>query len=123
MSLPVATTTITILRGATPSTEDPYGEGYDEVGDRDDSVATVDTSVRAVIAPAGAGNSGRSGGGESQVMEFRLVADDCDLQYTDTVLDDITGEEFAVVWAHGQPGLAGLDHVAANLRQTKGRSV
>lgn len=122
MSLPLATTTITVLRPALPATEDPYGDGYDAEVARDDDIATVETSVRAVISPAGAGLGGSSVGGESEVMEFRLVADPLDLSYLDLVIDETTDEEFEVVWAHLQPGLVGLDHMQAGLRTVKGRS-
>lgn len=118
--IPIATTTITVTREARPATEDPLGEGYDEPEDRDDTAATIAGGVRAVIA-TGSGN-GSKAGGESEQVEFRLTCDPCPLSYLDTVTDDTTGDVYEVRWATETPGVAGLGHVAAGLRTTKGRS-
>lgn len=122
MTLPLATTTIAVRRPTNPPTEDPYGDGYDDPADRDDAAPTVATGVRAVIAPTLAGSTGGEVGGQSEVVEFRLTADPCDLTYGDTVLDEVTAEEFLVIWSHTQPAVAGLEHVQAKLRTVKGRS-
>ena len=53
MTLPIASTTITVTREARPATEDPYGDGYDDPGDDDTSTSTPASGVRAVIAPGG----------------------------------------------------------------------
>ena len=122
VSIAVATTRITVERPATPSTEDPYGDGYDEPADRDDTSSNVVTDHRATISPS-VTSSGSGAGGESQVGIFRLTCDPCGLSYTDIVVDERTGERFEVLWAIQSPGVAGLGHVAAELRQIKGRSL
>lgn len=120
MSIVIATTTIAVNRPARPATEDPWGEGYDAAAARDNTTSTVATGIRATIAPGGA--SGSSVGGESQTIEFRLTCDPCPLAYGDTVTDETTGQLFDVEWAVETPGVEGLGHIAAGLRQTKGRS-
>lgn len=120
MSIVIATTTITVTRAARPATEDPWGDGYDEPADRDESTPTIASDVRATIAPGSA--SGSNSGGEQQVAEFRLTCDPCPLDYRDLVTDDTTGQEYEVLWAVENPGVAGLGHVAAGLRTIKGRA-
>lgn len=118
--IPLSTTTIEVRRPDRPTTEDPYGEGYDAPGDRDDDVPTVVSGVRAVISPATA--RGSDSGGQSELVEFVLKADPCDISYLDIVEDEVTGDVYDVEWAHSQPGVAGLAHVTAGLRTTKGRT-
>jgi hypothetical protein len=120
VTVAIATTRIDVTRPARPSTEDPYGDGYDEPEDRDDSSATVATGVRATISPASV--VGSNSGGESQVAEFRLACDPCDVTYRDTVTDT-EGQTFEVLWAVSSPGVAGLGHVEAGLRIISGRSL
>jgi hypothetical protein len=121
VSIAIATTRVTVKRPSRPSTEDPYGDGYDEPEDRDDTEATVVANHRATISPAGM--TGVSSGGESEVAEFRLTCDPCSMSYLDTVTDETTGQVFDVLWANETPGVAGLGHVAAGLRTIKGRSL
>lgn len=119
MSIVIATTTITVRRARQPATEDPYGEGYDDAGDRDPAVDVVASEVRATIAPAS--TRGSDSGGSSQVAEFKLACDPCGLSHLDTVVDDHDGTEYAVLWAVDSPGVAGLGHVIAGLQTIKGR--
>jgi hypothetical protein len=123
VSIAIATTRITVERPARPATEDPYGEGYDDPADRDDTKALVIDGHRATISPAGAGIVGNTSGGESEVMQYRLTCDPCPMSYLDVVTDERTGQEFEVLWAIESPGVAGLGHVAAGLRTIKGRSL
>jgi hypothetical protein len=120
VSIPLSTTTITVKRPARPVTEDPWGEGYDAPAARDNSESTVATAVRAVVSPNG--GTGGSTGGESEVLLFRMTCDPCPLSYGDEVLDDRTGIRYAVEWCTETPGIAGLGHVVAGLKITKGRS-
>lgn len=116
MSLPTATTTISILRP--PDTVSPEDASYDLTSI---APATVATGIAAVI---GISPSGRSelNAGSQEVLNFRLSADPCDLRHTDIVLDESTGEKFQVMWVKARTGL-GLDHVAAGLRSVIGASL
>lgn len=122
MSIAIATTRIDVVRPASPPTEDPYGDGYDEPADRDDSETTVATGVRATISPAGRGTTGSSSGGQMEVVEFKLTADPCDLTHLDVVVDATTAERYEVLWSLTTPGVAGLGHTVAGLRTITGRS-
>lgn len=91
--IPLATTTISILRGADDYAE-PYSGG--------DSNTVVAAGVRAVIGrPAG---REQIGGGEQSVLDTQLACDPADLRYTDIVRDDTDGIEYRVVWTHTYPG-------------------
>lgn len=110
MSIPVATTTISVKRSADAGGWDPsQGEP---------PMTLLNKGVRAVISS----ESGRnvSTPGETSTVMFRLVCDKTALTYLDTVVDEITGEIYEVDWAHYQPGVAGLDHTQAGLKQVKG---
>lgn len=109
MSIPLATTTITIRRPSVDPDRDPYEEDPDP--------QTVAEGVRAHISSP----SGRDQivGGEQSIVTFSLTCDPTDLQHTDTVIDDSSGEEFEVVWVKDRIGL-GMDHVQASLRHVEG---
>jgi hypothetical protein len=129
MSIPVATTTITILREQdvrdphTPPDVDPWGDGYDEDADTvPDAVATwvpVATGVRATIAtPVGRALFGL---GNTSTITFALAADPCDLRNGDRVDDQTTGRRFAVNWAEATPGVDGmLVQVVAGITSVEG---
>lgn len=91
MSIPLATTTITVLRS-------PAGDVYDEPygGDVPADWDTVVTGVRAVIDRAG----GREqvAGGEQNRVDLALACDPCDVDHLDAIRDDRTGATYRVVW-------------------------
>jgi hypothetical protein len=100
MSVPVATTTITIERPT-------GGDAYDGV-----SYATYRTGVRAVIgSPSGAEINA---GGSSQQVSARLNCDPVDLAHTDRVTDEKTGITYEVLWTARRLGF-GVDHTVADL--------
>lgn len=103
--IPVATTTISVTRPTVA--DDPY--------DGAATSATVASKVRAHISTPSGREQQRGGSQES--IDLRLDCDSVDLQHTDVVVDDTTGETFQVVWAESRVGL-GLDHVEAGLRRT-----
>lgn len=109
MALPIATTTIAVLRRTVLATDDPY-----EVTA---VPAAVAEGVRAVIG-APSGNELVAGGSQEDVTH-RLDCDTTDLRNTDQVRDETTSETFDVVWARSRTGL-GLDHTVAGLRQVTG---
>lgn len=116
MTIPLATTTITIKRPpASADGTDPY-EGSA-------ALDTVATGIRATFSSPGGlvGSAGRAT--ESQeVVDWRLLADPCDLQHYDTVVDDTTGAEFGVIWARARvdPDDGDLDHVVAGVDEIDG---
>lgn len=111
MTLPLATTTITIKRVlADLSTTDPY--------EATAVPETIASGIRAHISsPSG---SELVGGADSQEsVTFRLDCDPTDLAHTDIVTDETTGQDYRVTWARSRSGL-GLDHVEAGLLQVTG---
>lgn len=120
--IPVATTTVRTWRkdSEVTSTDDPWDDGYpDEVTN---DFAILDEQVRAVISVGGGTYAGRSvGPGDSEQVNFSLLADPCDLQYLDEVEDEVTGQRYAVDWVVHNPGVAGiLASTRAGLSTRKG---
>lgn len=104
MSIPIATTTISVER----SDQDGTKDAYDGV-----SYSTVFSGIRAVIgSPSGAETNAA---GSSEDVGARLNCDPIDLRHGDRVVDDQTGERWEVTWTRRRLGL-GLDHTVADLR-------
>ena len=122
MSIPVATTTVKTWRkdSEIASTEDPWDDGYPD--DVTAAFAILDEQIRAVISVGGGTYAGRSvGPGDSEQVNFSLLADPCDLQYLDEVEDEITGQRYAVEWVVHNPGVGGiLASTRAGLSTRKG---
>lgn len=109
MSVPIATTTIDVIRS---SDHDPY----DASGV---TTTTPATGVRAHISkPTG---NAQIVGGDQSVTSFELNCDPCDLKYSDIVHDNGSGEDYIVLWSRLRPGL-GLDHIEAGLRFVEGNA-
>lgn len=109
MTIPLATTTITVRRPA--SDVDPY---------ESESLTTITTGVRARIGmPSG---SDRRAGGDQEIVDAVLWCDTTDLQHQDVITDDQTGDHYEVRWIRTLNGL-GLDHVKAGLIAVKGASI
>jgi hypothetical protein len=109
MTVPLATTTVAVLRVPADTARDPY--------DAQPAPETVASGVRAHISsPSG---RERVAGGSQEVVEFRLACDPVDLRHTDRVQDEQCGAIYEVVWARPRKGL-GLDHVEAGLKQVSG---
>ena len=107
MSVPLATTTITIRRP--DGTDDPY---------ETPASALIARGVRAHIgSPSG---SEKIVGGAKEVVDavVRLDPTPC-LTHRDRLTDEGTGECWEVTWVRQRQGL-GLDHQAAGLRAVKG---
>jgi hypothetical protein len=111
MTIPLATTTIRVLRIAADAHRDPTDAA---------PVATVIASnIRAQISsPFG---RERNMGGTQEVVEFSLSCDPVDLDNLDQVEDQTTGERYEVVWARQRVGF-NLDHTRAGLKQVAGVS-
>lgn len=118
MAIPIATTTVTIKRPpAADDGKDPY--------DAKAAMTTVATGVRAAfVSPSGGASIG--GGengitGSQEVVGWQLLADPCDLQHYDTVVDETTTQQFSVAWAKSRPDPDGdLDHVVAGVDEVRG---
>lgn len=130
--IPLATTTIrierlSVIEGAT------YGQAgrtYNADGllysasdiDRDawDELpppAVVASGIRAHIGRP-SGTEDRAGSAQESVT-WHLDCDPVDLRHTDTIIDELTGDRYAVQWAKQRQGL-GLDRVEADLLQVQG---
>lgn len=111
MSVPLATTTVTVREVPADPNRDPY--------DAAPAAVTVASGVRAHISTS----SGREqvAGGSQEVVTFRLSCDPFDggLSHQATVEDEQTGEVYEVVWSVARFGI-GLDHIQAGLRQVSG---
>lgn len=114
--IPLATTTISVLRLTAVQLSDPYTDESVDSGPASGFVV-VQTDVRAHISAP----SGRElvNGGEQSDVSFRLTCDPCDLGHSDRVRDESTGAVFLVDWAVARSGL-GLSHVEAGLRMVQG---
>lgn len=112
--IPLATTTISVLR----ATADPARDDMDQPADS--AYAVVASGVRAAISsPSG---SSVSANGTREEITFRLSCDPVDgLSYLDHVRDETSGQTFFVVWAAQRTGL-GLDHTEGGLRQVVGEN-
>lgn len=108
MGIPLATTTITVLRlPASSDYEEPYA------GDTDVQRTATAENVRAVIdRPTG---SAEIAGGQQNVADYGLKCDFVDLTYLDHIRDDTTGRVFRITWFLAYP-----DHVEAGIRDVEG---
>lgn len=82
-------------------------------------LTTVATGVRAVFtSPAGAEHGAT---GSAEAVDWRLLADPCDLRHRDTVIDETTTRQYGVVWARTRPGVGtDLAHVVAGVNEVEG---
>ncbi len=105
--LPIATTTITIVD--VDGTGDPY------------EPATPTTLATGVPAHFSAPNGADMAiGGDKETVTAVLLCDRMPtLEHHHRVVDDATGDEYAVVWALPRRGF-GLDHQRAGVRLVKG---
>lgn len=109
MSIPLATTTITVKIGF----EEEPGEGR--------NLETVVEGVRAVIGSPSGAELYRPGGGSSRITHV-LNCDPCPglVDNTYQVVDELTHAEYEVEWVQHRNGL-GLDHTRAGLISRVGR--
>lgn len=109
--IPLATTTIAVLRRPASTTRDPY--------DAQAAAPAVVSGVRAHIYMSGAGSDELVRGGQQEVRQLRLSCDPIELTHEDQIKDERTGEVYDVSWVTRRQGL-NLDHVEAELKQVKG---
>lgn len=113
MSILLASTTITIKRS--PAADDAK-DAYDVPTA---GLTTVVTGVRALFASPSGAEHGETGSLEA--VDWRLLADPCDLRHKDTVVDETTEQSYGVVWAKSRPGVGtDLAHVVAGVNEVEG---
>lgn len=112
MTIPMATTTITVTRDALLATDDPYDVPSG-------GPVTVAQGVRANISIAG-GDERITGRSAVETVTFRLRCDPVDLVHGDSVVDETTNETYAVTFARTRRDTVGLDHTLADLVQATG---
>lgn len=107
--IPLATTTIAVLRTTGPDQYDePYGGG-DDPANRE----VVASGVRAVLdRPRG---TEQVAGGEQSRVDLSLICDRCDIDYRDLVRDERTGRVYRTVWT-----LDYGDHIEGGLQIVEG---
>lgn len=108
--IPVATTTIAVLRVPADPARDPEDAQPDAV--------EVATGIRAHISTS-RGREVVEGASTQEIVDFRLSCDSTDIEKDDQVRDEQTGEVYEVTWARARRGL-GLDHTQAGLKQVAG---
>lgn len=115
MGIPLATTTISVLRPTQADIDaEPYGD------DSEGSRIVVVTDVRAVIwAPGSERQRKKVAGGEEALIKARLTCDPIDLRIIDWV-KDLTTQEIWKVDSFVQRVALGLDHTQAELYLFKG---
>lgn len=104
MTLPLATTSISVVRSNQDGTKDVRTTL---------TWSVLKAGIRAHISTP-SGTETVDGGSRADVV-YRLDADPCDLTHADRVLDEDTSITYEVVWAAKRRGL-GLDHTVADLR-------
>jgi hypothetical protein len=110
MTLPIATTTITVTRTTSGADVDPYVIS-------DDSSTVVASGVRAVIGPYSGSEFVR--GGEQSIVNATMQCDACDVTHYDRVTDAMTGDVFSVISVQSVQGF-GLDHYECQLKRIDG---
>lgn len=107
MSIPLATTTIAVLRPVagtgTEEVVDPWAEKDPAKVDPSD-FTTVATGVRATIAVRG----GQATIGDGQKTLYHLLSDPTDLRHHDRVKDETSGRVYEVEWCVNNPAVMGL---------------
>lgn len=115
MSIPLATTTISVLRWPDDDPDDPR-DPYDTPPDR----VTVASGVRARIGQPS--SSEQVAGGTQSLLGLRVWCDPITvgLQATDLIVDEETGDTYELDGpGFHQRGL-GLDHLVAPVKQVQG---
>jgi hypothetical protein len=111
VAIPLATTTVSVLRVPADPDRDPY--------DPTPEPSTVATGVRATISTSSGTET--VAGGSQEVVNFRMSCDQfpAKLHHKDMVVDEQSGETYNVVWTVTRNGM-GLDHLQAGLQQVSG---
>lgn len=109
MTLPLTTTTISVLRNAGGS-QDPYDEKLPPTA--------IATGIPAHISTSSGDETVQ--GGSQEVTEFRLDCDPTDVTFLDQIKDERTNEVYEVRWTRSRVDLPGLEYVQAGLKKVEG---
>ena len=111
MAIPLATTTISVLRVPADPDRDPY--------DPQPEPETVVSGIRAHLS-LGQGQETVAGGSQ-QVVNWRLSCDPFNqgLHHKDQVVNEQSGSVYEVVYSETREGM-GMDHFQAGLTQVSG---
>jgi hypothetical protein len=117
MTIPIATTTVTIKGRRPQMAIDPDATGYDAAPNPPDVLAE---GVRATITlPQGSRRNTDSD--QVDIYSMRCDVVPVDVNRFDTVIDENTSIEYQVLSAmHSHPTSFGLEHIVARLYLTKG---
>lgn len=110
MAVPVATTTVTVLR---PPVADDYAEPYADVRTAD--LTVVVSGVRAVLYLGRGTGRQATAGGEQTVTDLRFSCDPADVRSVD-YLRDADGVLYRVTWCFAYPG----SHIEGGLELVEG---
>lgn len=113
VAIPLATTTITVIRREMTDMEDLY----DPADYPSPEWTTIVAGVRAVISPPTA--NPQLTAGTRLTWSASLRSDPCDLQENDHLIDANDGTEWTVLWAREFDAI-GLNHMEASLRMVQG---
>lgn len=108
--IPIATTTVTVLRSDQDGTKDQF-DGVTR--------STLVTGVRAVIGSPSGTNDMQ--GGDSESVTERFQCDPTDIRHDDLILDEISGLTWNITWVRRRMGF-GLDHMVGELQLTTDRA-
>lgn len=114
MTLPMATTTIDVLRLASA---DMYADPYANPKAVDNRRTVVASGVRAVMSTPSGGE--QQAGGEQSTIIRKFDCDVCDITYLDLIKDNTTGIVYEVQWVAEHNGF-GLDHMSGKATKVSG---
>lgn len=111
MTIPLATTTVTIERQTAPTDAWPDDPPVYDV---------IATGVRAHFPATRISGTESGDGNVRSELNARLLTDPCDLQHLDRVTDETTGVVWEVSWVLDRSGdYFGLDDMHAGVRRVE----
>lgn len=117
MSIPIAPTTINVLRDLTPEDDLEYDTGTTTTS----KLVTISRNVRAAIgSPSSVAASETMAAGTEQLqMNLSMACDPCDITHRDFVSDNKTGIVYNVLWVIPRDEL-GITYMQVGLRIHQG---
>lgn len=114
MSIPLATTTISVLR---PTAAQDAGEAYQVDAPAPGGYRTTATGIRAHIGSPGGSETVR--GSEQMVGQFGFLCDPVDMDHYSWVRDEKTGSTYQVIWVKSRTGF-GPSFMQGQLKRVEG---
>lgn len=120
MSIPLATTTIDVLRDANAIDDDSeYQQLGTVITERGTKLITVARNVRANIGSPSAVPEVLRSGSEQLQIALRMQCDPCEVNHLDSVRDNKTGKVYNVMWVIPRDEL-GIVYYQVGLRISEG---